>query len=79
MWVFKLDRSMDNNEFLSFCVLKLKYHLSVATSWQYLQLQHLLTFQFGAAFSASKTPNLLQRIIKSYEAKKPQLVFINIY
>lgn len=47
--IFTLVQILDGkHELSSFSVLKVKYHLSVATNWQYLQLQHLLTICFGS-------------------------------
>lgn len=45
-YIFILDQLVDdNNDCYYFLMLKDKYHLSVATHWQYLQLQHLFISQ----------------------------------
>lgn len=68
--IFILDQLIDNNDEFSFSLLKHKYHLSVATQWQHLQLQHLWIAQFAAAaVSASETLELLKGIINPRDKK----------
>lgn len=42
----------DNDEFVLFSVIKNKFHLSIATYWQYLQLHIFLKTQFGPVTSS---------------------------
>lgn len=54
----------EEDECLAYAMLRNKFHL--ATQWQYLQLQHRLM----VAFSDSRTPEIVQQLVKVFKTKK---------
>lgn len=86
----KLDANKDidlgpadrwEDEFLTYSMLRDKYHLPDVTQQQYLPLPHLLTILFGpAAFTTPETPAILNQLAKSFKTKIKRIpLFIHIF